>query len=171
MASIQTYSRKFRKHTLDVLDAQLDRPTKLLKTAMASTERNNAVLDCLIIGGGPAGLSVATALARQLYQVVLFDGGKYGNDRATHMHNVATWDHHPPSEFRQAARKNILERYNTVHFEDTEVESVERTSTGHFEAKDAGGRTWIGKKLVLATGSRAVFPDITGYADCWGTGM
>ena len=138
---------------------------------MTSTDDNKSGIDCLIIGGGPAGLSVATALARQLYQVVLFDSGKYRNDEATHMHNVATWDHHPPSEFRQAARKNILERYDTIHFEDTEVESVERTSSGRFKTKDANGRTWMGKTLVLATGLREVFPDMTGYADCWGTSM
>lgn len=128
-------------------------------------------IDCLIIGGGPAGLSVATALARQLYQVVVFDSGKYRNEAASHMHNVATWDHHAPSEYREAARKNILERYDTIRIENTEISSVERTDSGQFEAKDVTGRAWIGKKLVLATGSRDVFPDLPGYADCWATGM
>lgn len=132
---------------------------------------NDLVLDCLIIGGGPAGLSAATALARQLYQVIIFDSGKYRNDSASHMHNVATWDHRAPAEYREAARKNILERYDTVHIENTEIESVERTPTGQFMAKDTKGATWVGKKLILATGSREVFPDIPGYVECWATSM
>lgn len=128
-------------------------------------------MDCLIIGAGPAGLSVATALARQLYQVVVFDSGEYRNDPATHMHNVATWDHRPPAEYREAGRKAILDRYDTVHIENTKIATVERTAVGQFLVKDTKGVAWIGKKLVLATGSREILPDIPGYADCWATGM
>ena len=54
--------------------------------------------DVLIIGGGPAGLSAATGLARQLYTAVVFDSGVYRNARAKHMHNVPTWDHRDPAD-------------------------------------------------------------------------
>lgn len=164
-----------RKRRLEAVDRP-DRPhphSRILRRKMHANDENDAkpVLDCLIIGGGPAGLSVATAMSRQLYQVVVFDSGKYRNDAASHMHNVATWDHRRPAEYREAARRNILERYNTAHIENTEIESVERTPAGQFVARDTKGTTWVGKKLVLATGSHEVFPDIPGYAECWATGM
>jgi thioredoxin reductase len=129
------------------------------------------LLDVLIIGGGPGGLSVATGLARQLYTAVVFDSGLYRNVRAQHMHNVATWDHRSPAEFRAKARDDLLARYNTIQFVDTRIESVAKTPTGAFQTTDSTGKVWEGKKLVLATGVRDVPPEIEGYDDVWGTAM
>lgn len=136
-----------------------------------NTATINNVLDVLIIGGGPAGLSVATGLARQLYTAVVFDSGVYRNALSKHMHNVATWDHRDPSEFRAKAREDILRRYSTIQFQNTTVESVRKTPESQFEATDAQGKVWTGRKLMLATGVRDVYPDIDGYADCWAKSM
>jgi hypothetical protein len=130
------------------------------------------IKDVLVIGGGPGGLAVATSLARQLYTAVVFDSGVYRNARTRHMHNVPTWDHRDPREFRAKARSDLLARYHTIHFEDTAVESVRRTDDGRFfEATDAKGTTWTGKKVVLATGIRDIYPDVPGYDDVWGRGL
>lgn len=135
-------------------------------------DANTPILDVMIIGGGPAGLSAASGLARQLYTAVVFDSGVYRNEKAGHMHNVITWDHQDPAVFRKKARDDLLKRYSTIKFQDdTKIERVERTSDGRFQAIDTQGRTWIGRKLVLATGVRDIYPDIDGYGDCWGTGM
>ncbi|KAB8238036.1 thioredoxin reductase gliT [Aspergillus alliaceus] len=127
--------------------------------------------DVLVIGGGPAGLSVVTGLARQLYRAVVFDSGVYRNSPTSHMHNVATWDHSPPADFRKAARERVLGRYDTIEFENTEIKKVQKTDEGYFKAFDARDRAWTGRKLVLATGVRDIFPDIEGYGECWGTGI
>ncbi|KAE9572552.1 Thioredoxin reductase gliT [Colletotrichum fructicola] len=127
--------------------------------------------DVLIIGGGPGGLAVATGLARQLYTAVVFDSGVYRNARTSHMHNVPTWDHRNPADFRSKARSDLLARYETITFEETNVESLRRNSEGRFEAKDARGATWTGKKIVLASGMRDVYPEIQGYDDVWGRGV
>lgn len=129
------------------------------------------IFDVLIIGGGPAGLSVATGLARQLHRAIVFDSGVYRNSLASHMHNVASWDHTPPENFRQAARERILSRYDTIQFENVEIKKVERNTEGIFHAIDSRKRVWTGKKLVFANGVSDIFPDITGYGECWARGM
>ncbi|KAL3422107.1 thioredoxin reductase-like protein 1 [Phlyctema vagabunda] len=121
------------------------------------------LFDVLIIGGGPGGLSTATGLARQLYTAVVFDSGLYRNARAHYMHNVATWDHRSPAEFRAKARDDLLARYETIRFEDIKINNVAKMPSGTFQATDAAGKVWEGRKLVLATGVRDVPPDIDGY--------
>ena len=129
------------------------------------------LFDVLIVGAGPAGLQVALGLARQLHPVVVFDSGVYRNERADHFHNIITWDHKDPKEFRQAAKQNILDRYNTIQFENVEVAKLEKREDGKFVATDANGKAWVGKKVVIATGVKDVYPDIEGYGECWGYGM
>lgn len=42
------------------------------------------------------------------------------------------------------------------------------SGSGVFQVVDEAGETWRGKKVILATGVNDVFPDIEGYAECWG---
>ena len=101
-------------------------PLFVSTTSTMTTATVNNVLDVLIIGGGPAGLSVATGLARQLYTAVVFDSGVYRDALGKHMHNVAAWDHRAPSKFRAKAREDILRRYSTLQFQNTTTKAYER---------------------------------------------
>ncbi|KAI9763919.1 MAG: hypothetical protein M1839_006120 [Geoglossum umbratile] len=128
--------------------------------------------ECLIIGGGPGGLSTALALARILHTAVIFDSGVYRNRDSNHMHTVSTWDHKDPAEYRAAARKELTEgRYTSIQIKDVAIVKVEKLEDGGFKATDATGAEWVGKKLVLATGSKDEYPDIPGYQECWATGV
>ncbi|KKK22377.1 hypothetical protein ARAM_005552 [Aspergillus rambellii] len=138
---------------------------------MAARSKPHSV-DALIVGAGPAGLTAALTLARQQQTSIVFDAGTYRNDAADYMHLIPGFDHVHPSEFRAAARQNILSNYGQISFEKAVVSSVEKdASTNSFSLTDKTGKTWKGKKLVLANGVEDIYPDIDGYSECWGKGM
>lgn len=128
--------------------------------------------DVLIIGGGVAGLAAALTLARQQHTAIVFDSEVYRNAPSPRMHNVLTWDRSDPKDFRAAARDNILEGYTTIQFENVEIISIEKNNkTNAFIATDSSGKAWNGRKVILATGVRDIFPDIEGYAENWAKSM
>ncbi|OTB15046.1 hypothetical protein K445DRAFT_367239 [Daldinia sp. EC12] len=124
-------------------------------------------IDVAIIGGGPAGLTAANTLARQLHTAVVFDSKSYRNAGAGHMHMVLTWDHKSPEEYRNATRKNILENYSTIQFADVAVTQIAKKGNTNFEVVDADGKTWNFRKVILAVGSANIYPDIEGYEELW----
>jgi thioredoxin reductase len=129
------------------------------------------IYDALIVGGGPAGLSTALGLARQLYTAVLFDSQQYRNYPADHMHNVLTWDHRAPAEFRASAKEEITGRYKSIEFRTSRIESIRKLEDGTFEAVDSEHNKIVGKKVVVATGVTDVLPDIKGFGELWGKSM
>lgn len=46
------------------------------------------VFDVIVIGGGPAGLSATSGLARVRRNVLMLDSGDYRNGPTRHMHDV-----------------------------------------------------------------------------------
>ena len=48
--------------------------------------------DAVIVGGGPAGLSALSALARVRRNVLMVDSGEYRNQPTRHMHDVIGFD-------------------------------------------------------------------------------
>lgn len=126
-------------------------------------------VDVLIIGGGPAGLTAALTLARQRHSAVVFDSGSYRNARTTRLHMVPGWDNKAPADLRKLTREDIS-KYPSIQFADVEVKNV-KNKDGHFALADASDKTWVGKKLILATGSADVYPKIEGYEENWAIGM
>ncbi|ROW03908.1 hypothetical protein VPNG_07269 [Cytospora leucostoma] len=77
------------------------------------------LVDVLIIGGGPAGLTAAVTAARNVHTAIVFDSQSYRNERTNHFHMLPTWDGKNPIAFRDAARQNTLENYETIFYENS----------------------------------------------------
>ena len=93
----------------------------------------NSSYDVVIIGGGPAGLSAATALARFRRTVLVLDGGAPRNAPAGHLHNFLSRDNTSPLELVALGRKEVESFGGTV--ESAEVSGIRRVGDA-FEVDD-----------------------------------
>jgi thioredoxin reductase len=124
-------------------------------------------IDVAIVGGGPAGLTAANTLARQLHSAVVYDDSSYRNVGGDYMHMVLTWDHKSPEDYRSTARKNILDNYSTIQFAHVSVRKIDKKSDAHFEVEDSNGEVKKFRKVILAVGSADKYPNVEGYDKLW----
>ncbi|GME26748.1 hypothetical protein H072_11051 [Neofusicoccum parvum] len=125
--------------------------------------------DSLIIGGGPAGLSVALGLGRVNRTCAVFSHSIFRNDGVEASHSVLGLDDVAPQQIREQGIYQI-ERYGTTTFIEAEISQVAEVEAGGrrtFVAMDERGRKWAGKTLVMATGVKDVLPKVDGYAENW----
>jgi thioredoxin reductase len=126
-------------------------------------------LDAIVIGGGPAGLSAATWLARYRRTVLVLDSGEYRNRWADASHGYFSRDPANPAELLAQARAD-LQAYPTAELRHTRAVKAAPTGEGGFEVVTDGGRL-TGRRLVLATGVRDRFPDVEGFFDHYGASV
>ncbi len=127
---------------------------------------NNKSFDVIIIGGSYSGLAAGMALGRALRKVLIIDDGKPCNIQTPHSHNFITHDGQTPKQISTTAKKQV-EKYKTVEFFEGLATGGAKTDNG-FHITTLSGETFLGNKLVFATGVRDLMPEIDGFAECWG---
>lgn len=127
--------------------------------------------DCIVVGGGPAGLTAASALGRVRRSALLIDSSDYRNGPTQEIHDVITRDGTPPALFRYLAREQISV-YESVSMMNGTVETIvpEQNNT-YFTVKLSGGKQYESKKVILATGLKDDLPNTPGLAEGWGKGI
>ena len=121
--------------------------------------------DVIVIGGGAAGLSGATALARSRRSVLVVDDGMPRNAPAEGVHNFLSRDGVPPGELYAIGRQEVA-GYGGEIVTGT-VTTARRGSSG-FTVELADGTAYQGRRLLVTTGLADVLPDVPGLAERWG---
>ena len=124
------------------------------------------MLDVIIVGGGPAGLSAALVLGRCRRRVLICDAGRPRNAASHGLHGFLTRDGIEPAEFLRLAREQ-LRPYETVELRQAEVTNARCLASG-FEITLNNGAVISSRKLLLATGVVDDIPAIEGLGELYG---
>ncbi|HEY8608647.1 MAG TPA: NAD(P)/FAD-dependent oxidoreductase [Noviherbaspirillum sp.] len=114
------------------------------------------LLDCIIIGGGAAGLSAAIYLARFRRRFMLLDGG------ASRLRSIPT-SHNYPGFAKGVHGRDLLARLQAQALEygapmaQAVVDRLERRDDGSFLAW-CGDQRWLARNVIVATGVNDVEP-------------
>ena len=125
-------------------------------------------VDAVVIGGGPAGLSAATWLARYRRTVLVFDSGEYRNRWADASHGYFSHDPASPAELLTRACAD-LDAYPTAELRHGRVVKASDRDGGFEVVTEAERLT--ARRLVLATGVRDEFPDVGGFFEHYGASV
>ena len=122
--------------------------------------------DCIVVGGGPGGLSAALMLGRCRRRVLVCDVGEPRNRWSHAVHGFLTRDGLPPGTFLRVARED-LRPYDTVEIRSARVVDATSDHRG-FEVQCEDGTRLRTRKLLLATGVVDELPDIAGLTELYG---
>lgn len=122
--------------------------------------------DVTIIGGSFAGLAAALNLGRARRRVTIVDTGMPRNRYASHAHGLLGHDGKPPGDILAEARAQLAP-YETVRFVKARAASASG-GPDDFAILTDDGETLKARRLLLSYGIADQFPDIEGFAACWG---
>jgi thioredoxin reductase (NADPH) len=121
--------------------------------------------DCVVAGGGAAGLSAALVLGRATRATLVIDAGRPSNAVAHGIGGLLGHDGRPPADLYAAGRAEV-ESYPRVQVRSGSVVEVHRGEA--FTVRLADGAAVRTRRLLLATGMDYRLPDIPGLAERWG---
>jgi thioredoxin reductase/protein-L-isoaspartate O-methyltransferase len=126
----------------------------------------NTEWDCVVVGGGAAGLSTALVLGRARRRTLVVDAGEQSNLPAHGIGGLLGYDGRPPAELYDAGRAELA-TYPSVEFRRGEVVTG-RSDGGGFALELADGVRVRARKVVLATGMDYRMPSVPGLSELWG---
>jgi thioredoxin reductase len=122
--------------------------------------------ECVVVGGGAAGLSAALVLGRARRRTLVIDAREQSNQVARGIGGLLGHDHRPPAELYEAGRRE-LSAYPSVEYRDGHViggAPVDR----RFVLELDGGESVTARRVLLATGMRYCPPNLPGLEPLWG---
>jgi thioredoxin reductase len=124
------------------------------------------IWDCIVIGGGAAGLSAALVLGRARRRTLVVDAGGQSNLPAHGIGGLLGHDGRPPSALYAIGREELA-RYPAVELRDGSVAGA-RPVEGGFEVTLAGGAVERARTVLLAAGMAYRTAEVEGIAERWG---
>lgn len=124
-------------------------------------ERSSDILDCLIVGGGPAGLTAATYMARFLRTVQVIDGG---NPRLSWIPKSHNYPGVPEGMHGKDALHHMRNQVNLyrVPVINARVETLQKNEEGIFLALRKDGGEIKARTVLLCTGVLDIEPQFNG---------
>jgi len=121
------------------------------------------LLDCLVIGAGPGGLTAATYLVRFHRRIAVVDAGQSRARWIPTSHNCPGFPFGVAGTELLARLRTQAEGYGAM-IDAGRIETLRRQGDG-FVASDATGREWRARHVLLATGIVDRMPRLHGPAD------
>jgi thioredoxin reductase (NADPH) len=124
------------------------------------------LFDCIIVGGGIAGLQAAIQLGRYGHKALIIDSGDGRSSYCQSYHNLLGWPEGISGEKLRSLGKKHAESYGIQFLSDFVIE-VKKSESG-FECKLKKGPCYTSRTLLLATGVLDRFPPFPGLVACLG---
>lgn len=122
--------------------------------------------DCVVVGGGAAGLSAAPVLGRARRRTLVIDEGKQSNLAASGIGGLLGHDGRPPADLYAIGRQELT-AYPSVEVRTGVVVGGARDDDG-FMLDLGGGCQERTRRVLLAPGMQYRPPEIPGLAQLWG---
>lgn len=122
------------------------------------------IYDCVVIGGGAAGLSAALTLGRARRNIAVFDDATNRNRVTQESHGFPTRDGIKPSEFKELGIKELHAYPSVTIFNDQIIEVKPKNKHQLYEVF-SNQKRYLTENILLATGIQENFslPQVKEY--------
>jgi thioredoxin reductase len=151
--------------TVRLLQQQRRRASSPIRQRRSSHARTR-VVDAVVVGGGPAGLSAALVLGRARRNVLVLDTGRPANANAHQVGGLLAQSAVSPLELRRQGREQLTPLAN-VDFREDAVVDADPIGEG-LAVRLGDGGTVRTRALVLAHGLRYDPPPLPNVDKLWG---
>ena len=127
---------------------------------------NGTSYECVIVGGGAAGLSAALVLGRARRRVLVLDAGEQSNRPAHGIGGLLGHDGLAPADLYARGHAELA-AYPSVEVRDARVTGGSRRD-GAFALATADGGEVRAARVLLAMGMDDATPSLPGVAELWG---
>nr|WP_295971494.1 NAD(P)/FAD-dependent oxidoreductase [uncultured Bacillus sp.] len=125
--------------------------------------------DCIIVGGGIAGLQCAIQLGRYMHQVLVIDAADGRSTLCRSYHNILGYPEGVSGQHLRETGRKQAESFG-VHFLQEKAESARKIKE-EFHITAADGKTYTTKQVLLATGVTDRIPFFPNLYPCLGVSV